>query len=124
MRNYKNEYKNKLRTADEAVQAVKSGDYVSYGHFAMSPIGLDEALSKRAGELSDVKIKAVMALFVTKTFWPIRRKNLSRTIAVITAPLRGNWRKKAYATMFPIITASRRLLHEENCLSHPMYSCS
>ena len=67
MRNYKNEYKNKLRTADEAVQAVKSGDYVSYGHFAMSPIGLDEALAKRAGELSDVKIKAVMALFVPKT---------------------------------------------------------
>lgn len=67
MRNYKNEYKNKLRTADEAVQAVKSGDYVSYGHFAMSPIGLDEALAKRAGELSDVTIKAVMALFVPKT---------------------------------------------------------
>jgi acyl-CoA hydrolase len=34
MRNYKDEYKNKLRTADEAVQAVKSGDYISYGHFA------------------------------------------------------------------------------------------
>jgi hypothetical protein len=28
----------------------------------MSPVGLDEALAKRAEELTDVKIKAVMAL--------------------------------------------------------------
>ncbi len=64
MSTYASEYKSKLRTADEAVKVVKSGDQVSYGHFAMAPKALDAALAKRAGEVSDVRIKAVMPLFV------------------------------------------------------------
>ena len=49
------QYKNKLRTADEAVKAVKSGDWVYYSHFVMNPVTLDRALAKRVGELTDVK---------------------------------------------------------------------
>lgn len=63
MSNYINEYKSKLRSADEAVKIVKSGDFIAYGHFAMAPAALDEALAKRVGELTDIKIKAVMPLF-------------------------------------------------------------
>jgi acyl-CoA hydrolase len=51
-----NEYRNKLRTADEAVKCVKSGDYVYYSHFASQPVCLDKALAKRAGALTNVKI--------------------------------------------------------------------
>ena len=39
----------KLRTPEEAVKVVKSGDQVNYNHFAMSPKALDAALAKRAG---------------------------------------------------------------------------
>lgn len=47
---YSDEYKRKLRTADEAVTVVKSGDMVFYGHFAMAPRALDEALAKYVAE--------------------------------------------------------------------------
>jgi acyl-CoA hydrolase len=50
------QYRNKLRTADEAVKVVKSGDWVYYSHFVMNPVTLDRALAKRVGEVTDVKI--------------------------------------------------------------------
>lgn len=66
MGKYAQEYRNKLRTPDDAVKVVKSGDFISYSHFAMFPTALDEALSKRAGELTDVKVKGVCPLVVPK----------------------------------------------------------
>lgn len=66
MGKYAQEYRNKLRTPDEAVEVVNAGDFISYSHFAMSPTGLDEALAKRAGELTDVKIKGVCPLFIPR----------------------------------------------------------
>ncbi len=56
------DYENKLRTADEAVKLVKSGDLVYYSHVAMFPIILDEALARRAGDLRDVRVNNVCAL--------------------------------------------------------------
>ena len=58
---FANEYRSKLRTPEEAVKVVKSGDWVFMSHFAMFPQTLDEALSKRVGELTDVKIRCVCA---------------------------------------------------------------
>lgn len=55
------EYRSKLRTAEEAVKKVKSGDWVYMSHFAMFPQTLDEALSKRVGKVSDVMIRSVCA---------------------------------------------------------------
>ncbi len=60
------EYNSKLVSADEAAGKVKSGDWVYYGHFAMVPRALDEALAKRAGEVDDVKIRGVCALLPVK----------------------------------------------------------
>ncbi len=61
--NYSSEYKKKLVSADEAVKVVKSGDWVAYSHFVMFPKILDQALAKRVGELSDVKVKASTGMF-------------------------------------------------------------
>lgn len=58
-KNYIDEYKKKLVTADEAVRVVKSGDWVQYGEFVMQPKELDRALAKRVNELEDVKIRCV-----------------------------------------------------------------
>ncbi|MCI2058739.1 MAG: butyryl-CoA:acetate CoA-transferase [Oscillibacter sp.] len=55
--NYQEEYREKLTTAQEAVRAVKSGDWVDYGWCTCTAHALDEALAARSGELSDVKIR-------------------------------------------------------------------
>ena len=52
----KKEYKKKLRTADEAVKVVKSGDRVHVGGFGGVCRDLEAALAKRVDELTDVTL--------------------------------------------------------------------
>ena len=52
-----NEYRKKLRTAEEAVKVVRSGDWVDYTTATGFPELLDRALAKRRDELFDVKIR-------------------------------------------------------------------
>ena len=54
---YQADYRSKLRTAEEAVKVVKSGDWVDYGTNIGFPKLLDAALAKRRDELTDVKIR-------------------------------------------------------------------
>ncbi len=56
------DYRNKLKLAEEAVNAVRSGDNVYYSHFAMFPRGLDAALAKRVGDLEDVRVTTVSGM--------------------------------------------------------------
>ncbi|MEN6349456.1 MAG: acetyl-CoA hydrolase/transferase C-terminal domain-containing protein [Syntrophomonas sp.] len=58
------QYREKLRTADEAVKVVKSGDWVEYGEFMMQAKDLDAALARRKDELKDVKIRVVTCTFM------------------------------------------------------------
>ncbi len=51
------QYRQKLRTPEQAVQAVKSGDWVDYTSNVCFPPLLDAALAKRRDELTDVKIR-------------------------------------------------------------------
>ncbi|MDF2501243.1 MAG: Acetyl-CoA hydrolase/transferase C-terminal domain containing protein [Anaerosporomusa subterranea] len=59
---FTNEYRAKLRTPDEAVQVVKSGDWVDYCMGLGQPVLLDEALAKRKTDLQDVKVRSALAL--------------------------------------------------------------
>jgi len=52
------EYKSKLRTPEEAVKVVKSGDWVDYVIALGFPVLLDGALAKRKNELKDVKVRS------------------------------------------------------------------
>ncbi len=52
-------YRQKLRTADEVVRMIKSGDKIFFSEFILYPESLDEALAKRAPELKDVMIEGV-----------------------------------------------------------------
>ncbi len=56
---YAKEYANLLMSPSEAVQSIKSGDWVDYACFLATPITLDKALAKRAGEVENVKIRAL-----------------------------------------------------------------
>lgn len=59
---YKEEYLQKLRTADQVAAMVKSGETVKYGYFTAKPVILDEALAKRHAELKDVLIGATVTV--------------------------------------------------------------
>ena len=59
---YITEYKNKLRTPQEAVKIVKSGDWIDYITNLAFPELLDAALAARAEELTDVKIRGNLIL--------------------------------------------------------------
>ncbi|MBQ3893456.1 MAG: acetyl-CoA hydrolase/transferase family protein [Desulfovibrio sp.] len=58
---YLSEYRQKLRTPEQAAQLVKSGDWVSYGTIGTFPTLLDAALAKRRDELFDVKVRGNLA---------------------------------------------------------------
>lgn len=51
------EYRSKLKTAEEAVKLVKDGDWVDYGSMTGFPKTLDAALAARRDELHNVKIR-------------------------------------------------------------------
>ena len=55
--NLMNEYRAKLRTAEEAVKVIKNGDWVDYGTNNSFPVALDAALAKRRDELHGVRIQ-------------------------------------------------------------------
>ena len=57
MLDYSAQYRQKLRTPEQAVQVVKSGDWVDYTTALGFPMLLDAALAKRRDELEDVKIR-------------------------------------------------------------------
>jgi len=60
--NWLDDYKSKLRSADEAVKLIRSGDSVYYGGNAAIPQGLVRALARRRDELRDVRLSHVLLI--------------------------------------------------------------
>lgn len=58
------EYRKKLVTAEEAVKVVKSGDWVDYGICVGHPVVTDQALAARMPELSDVKVRGGITMWM------------------------------------------------------------
>jgi len=58
MVNYRDEYRRKLISAEEAAGLVKSGMWIDYGAICGFPSLIDEKLAERAQELREVKIRA------------------------------------------------------------------
>ena len=59
---YTQEYKQKLKTPEDAVTVVRSGDWIDYAYFNGKPIALDKALAARKGELKDVVVVGAVTL--------------------------------------------------------------
>ena len=57
-------YQQKLTTPEQAVKAVKSGDWVDYGWCTNHPVALDKALAARKGELTDVKVRGGVTMWM------------------------------------------------------------
>lgn len=63
---YQEEYQRRLVTAEDAVKAVKSGDWVDYSFCANHPVDLDKALAARLGaegDLTDLNFRGAVALW-------------------------------------------------------------
>ncbi len=63
-KNYANMYQNKLVAAEEAVKVVRSGDWVDYGICVGHPVASDKALADRAKEITDVKVRGGITLWM------------------------------------------------------------
>ncbi len=59
---YSNQYKTKLRTAEEAARLINSGDVVEYAQFNGKSVVFDTALADRREELRDVSIYCSVCL--------------------------------------------------------------
>ena len=57
-------YQQKLTTPEQAVRAVKSGDWVDYGWCTNHPVVLDQALAARKDELTDVKVRGGVTMWM------------------------------------------------------------
>ena len=57
-------YQQKLTTPQEAVKVVKSGDWVDYGWCTNHPVALDKALAERKDELTDVKVRGGVTMWM------------------------------------------------------------
>jgi len=60
--NWLDDYKSKLRSSDEAVKIIQSGDSVYYGGNAAIPWELVRALARRKDELRDVRLSHVLLM--------------------------------------------------------------
>lgn len=56
---YGRSYNGLMMSPSEAVDLIKSGDWVDYACFLATPITLDQELAKRAGEIEDVKVRSL-----------------------------------------------------------------
>lgn len=68
MSKFMDEYKRKLISAEKAAAMVNSGDWVDYGWCAAHTQAFDKALAARANELTDVKIRGGVLLWMPEVF--------------------------------------------------------
>ncbi|MBC8577567.1 acetyl-CoA hydrolase/transferase family protein [Yanshouia hominis] len=57
-----NQYQNKFVSPEDAVKAIRSGDWIDYGFGAGFPELLDKAVARRKDELRDVKIRGGLVI--------------------------------------------------------------
>ena len=67
MRDIQKEYREKLKTAEDAVKLISSGDWVDYSQACSFPQLLDEALAARSAELHDVKLRNAISMLPVQT---------------------------------------------------------
>ncbi len=70
MTDWRKVYKDKIVTAEEAVQSIRSGDRVVVGHACGEPAALVEAMVARAPQLRDVEIVHMVAMGPAKYAQP------------------------------------------------------
>ena len=87
MIDFNEEYKKKLKTPEEAVQLIQSGDWIEYGQTASFAPACDKALAKRIDELEDIKIWCAIAPIIPEAVQADTEHKTFRSIAKLTSSL-------------------------------------
>jgi butyryl-CoA:acetate CoA-transferase len=83
-------YIQKKVSAEKAAGLIQSGDWIDYGHMLSSPLYMDSALSKRVGEVRDVKIRCSgFVNFSTVVMADPEQESFIYNTAFLTAADRG-----------------------------------
>lgn len=98
---FRKEYARKYRTPEEAVEVVKSGDWVDYTSNVGFPYLLDRALANRKEELHDVKIRATSVSDRFRQWNVTRSVSISSIIPGTAAPMSASSVTGACATTSP-----------------------
>lgn len=99
---FKEEYQKKLKTADEAIKVVKSGDWLEYGWCVTTPAALDKALAKRMPELENINIRGGIVM------WPLEITKIDSPADHFTwnswhmGGLERKWIKEGFSYYAPI----------------------
>ena len=92
MKDFRNEYRQKLRSPEEAVAVVKDGDWIDYTSCLGKPILLDRALAKRRDELHDVKIRGnLMAGPIAGAECDETQEHMSGRYAIVDSAIIFRW---------------------------------
>lgn len=100
LKDFMTEYRQKLCTPEEAVEVVKSGDWVDYTSSLGKPVLLDKALAKRRDELFDVKIRGNLVEGPIEVQNVTRLRNILSIIHGIVLLMRGSFVTEDYAIIF------------------------
>lgn len=71
MDEFRKEYRQKLKSAKDAISVIKNGDWVDYGWAVTTPVACDKALAERianAGGLEDIKIRGGLLVQIPEVF--------------------------------------------------------
>ena len=90
---WKEEYKRKLVTPDEAVKEIQSGDIVCLGIATTAPYSLCQALGRRKDELEDVTINTIVTVISEPWFEPGHEKKF-RVVAKFLSPMERGFAKR------------------------------
>ena len=101
LKDFTTEYRQKLCTPEEAVEVVKSGDWVDYTSSLGKPVLLDRALAKRRDELFDVKIRGNL-MERTRLKWQnvMKVRSILSIIHGIVLLMRESFVTEDYVTIF------------------------
>jgi len=99
---WREEYKRKLVSAEEAVKVVKSGDTVSFG-FPRQPSLLTAALAARSEKLENVEMLIQNPRVDDGWLQPERKKAFSVTLYNYIGPVMRKWTDARMADYLPIV---------------------
>ena len=100
--NWEEEYKRKLVTAEEAVNAVKPGDKVAFG-FPRQPTALTAALAARREELNDIELLAENPRIDDGWLEPGKKEAFKVTMEHFIGAIMRKWTDQKKADYLPIV---------------------
>ena len=100
--NWQKEYKEKLKSAEDAVKEIKNGDRV-YFAFPRQPFSLTKALEARRDELEEVEVLLEAPRVDNLWVAPNKKESFKLVVTIHPGPKMRPWLKKKRTTYLPTV---------------------